>query len=162
MHSGVHLFLYLLRFPFVIAISLSHWISLLWSDENRIYLSSLYVLFSHFSPRDGTPENCFFQMQSYARASMCMCMHNFKMKRQKANSLENISWSELGKQKHTSLISTDNFFLFQLWTNLYKHVIWTDYAYKKMLRVQQFATIKNFSCAINKEFLLLFLWKVIW
>ena len=26
MHSVVHLFLYLLRFPFVIAISLSHWI----------------------------------------------------------------------------------------------------------------------------------------
>ena len=29
---------------------------------------SLYVLFSHFRARDGTPENCFFQMSSYARA----------------------------------------------------------------------------------------------
>ena len=121
MHSVVHLFLYLLRFPFVIASSLSHWISLLWSDENRIDLFSLYVLFSHFSPRDGTPENCFFQIQSYARASMCMCMHNFKMKRQKANSLENITWSELGKQNIQAwfLLTTSYFFNYkQICTNM--------------------------------------------
>ena len=30
---------------------------------------------------------------------------------------------------------------------------------RTMLRVKQFATIKNFSCVINKEFLLLFLGK---
>ena len=34
----------------------------------EVDLFSLYVLFSHFRPRDGTLENCFFQM-SYARAS---------------------------------------------------------------------------------------------
>ena len=32
---------------------------------------NLYVLFSHFRPRDCTPANCFFQMSSYARA----CLH---------------------------------------------------------------------------------------
>ena len=31
---------------------------------------------------------------------------------------------------------------------------------RTMLRVKQFATIKNFSCVRNKEFLLLFLGKV--
>ena len=34
----------------------------------EVDLFSLYVLFSHFRSRDGTLENCFFQM-SYARAS---------------------------------------------------------------------------------------------
>ena len=29
-----------------------------------LLLVSLYVLFPHFRPRDGTPENCFFQMSS--------------------------------------------------------------------------------------------------
>ena len=32
---------------------------------------------------------------------------------------------------------------------------------RTMLRVKQFAAIKNFSCVISKEFLLLFLGKVI-
>lgn len=31
-------------------------------------LFSLYVLFSHCRSRDGTSENCFFQMSSYPRA----------------------------------------------------------------------------------------------
>ena len=33
-------------------------------------LFSLYVLFSHFRPRDVTPENSFFQVSSYARANV--------------------------------------------------------------------------------------------
>ena len=62
-------------------------------------LFSLYVLFSHFRQHDGTPENCFFQMSSYARASTCIIMcTQLLMKREKANSLENIRWSESGKQ----------------------------------------------------------------
>ena len=35
-------------------------------------LFSLYVLFSHFRPRDFTLENSFFQMSSYARAYVCI------------------------------------------------------------------------------------------
>ena len=37
---------------------------------------SLYVLFSHFRPRDVTPEVCFFQLSSYVRVSTWICMHN--------------------------------------------------------------------------------------
>ena len=33
---------------------------------------SLYVLFSHFRPRDATRGNSFFQMSSYARAIVCI------------------------------------------------------------------------------------------
>ena len=33
-------------------------------------LFSLYVLFSHFRPRDATRGNSFFQMSSYARANL--------------------------------------------------------------------------------------------
>ena len=51
-------------------------------------LFSLYVLFSHFRPRDVTQGNSFFQMSSYAQL----------MKKQKENSLGNITWSEMGKQ----------------------------------------------------------------
>ena len=61
-----------------------------------IDLFSLYVLFSHFTPRDGTSENC--QIPSYARASRCILIYARFMKRQKANSPENIMWSELEKQ----------------------------------------------------------------
>ena len=32
----------------------------------------MYVLFSHYRPRDGTPENCFFLKSSYSRAYVCM------------------------------------------------------------------------------------------
>ena len=65
---------------------------------NETDLFSLYVLFSHFRPCDDTPENCSFQMSPYTLASACISMHKLFMKRQKPNSLENIMWSELGKQ----------------------------------------------------------------
>ena len=35
-----------------------------------IDLFSLYILFSHFRPRDATRGNSFFQMSSYARANL--------------------------------------------------------------------------------------------
>ena len=49
-----------------------------------IDLFSLYAaLFSHLRARDGTPENCFFQILSYAGASTRKRMHNlWKDKRQ--------------------------------------------------------------------------------
>ena len=47
----------------------------------------MYVLFSHFRPRDSTTENYF---QAHINA--------YLMKRQKANSLDSITWSELRKQ----------------------------------------------------------------
>ena len=37
---------------------------------NSIDLFSLYILFSHFRPRDATRGNSFFQMSSYARANL--------------------------------------------------------------------------------------------
>ena len=37
---------------------------------------NLFDLFSHFRPCDGTPQNCSFQISSYARASMSISMHN--------------------------------------------------------------------------------------
>ena len=55
-------------------------------------LFSLFVLFSHFRQHNDAPDNFFFQMLSYARESTCICMHNYW------NFLENIPWSELGKQ----------------------------------------------------------------
>ena len=58
--------------------------------NNRLF--SLFVLFSHFRQHNSAPENFFFQMSSYARESTRTCMHNYW------NSLENITWSELGKQ----------------------------------------------------------------
>ena len=42
-------------------------------------LFSLYVLFSHFRPRDATRRNSFFQMSSYARANARLCSkENFR------------------------------------------------------------------------------------
>ena len=38
--------------------------------KEAIDLFSLYVLFSHFRPRDATRGNSFFQMSSYARANV--------------------------------------------------------------------------------------------
>ena len=35
-----------------------------------IDLFSLYVLFSHFGPRDATPKNSFLQVSSYERANV--------------------------------------------------------------------------------------------
>ena len=40
-----------------------HWVS-------RIDHFGLYILFSHFRPRDATRGNSFFQMSSYARANL--------------------------------------------------------------------------------------------
>ena len=37
---------------------------------SRIDLFGLYILFSHFRPRDATRGNSFFQMSSYARANL--------------------------------------------------------------------------------------------
>ena len=43
-----------------------------------------------------TPEDCFFQMSSYARTSGAwVCVITEK---KRANSLESITWSELGRQ----------------------------------------------------------------
>ena len=38
--------------------------------KGSIDLFSLYILFSHFRPRDATRGNSFFQMSSYARANL--------------------------------------------------------------------------------------------
>ena len=65
-------------------------------NKSIIDLFSLYVLFSHFRPRDATRGNSFFQMSSYARANVRIT--NDK-KRQKPNSHKGITWSEMGKQK---------------------------------------------------------------
>ena len=43
-------------------------------------LLNLYVLFSHFRQRYGTPENCFFPMLSYARAFVCVINEKTKGK----------------------------------------------------------------------------------
>ena len=40
------------------------------SRPHLIDLFSLYILFSHFRPRDATRGNSFFQMSSYARANL--------------------------------------------------------------------------------------------
>ena len=37
---------------------------------STIDLFGLYILFSHFRPRDATRGNSFFQMSSYARANL--------------------------------------------------------------------------------------------
>ena len=61
-------------------------------------LFSLYVSFSHFTQRDGTPGNCYF---SNVVPCTCIYVHMYVhlMKRQKANPLEKFSWCELGKGK---------------------------------------------------------------
>ena len=59
-----------------------------------IDLFGLHVLFSHFRPRDATRGNSFFQIWSYARANVRMTNE-----KKKENSHEDITWSEMGKQK---------------------------------------------------------------
>ena len=49
MHSVVHLFLYLLSFPFVIAISLSQVVGF-FPAEWSIYLSWIYAVDTYFIP----------------------------------------------------------------------------------------------------------------
>ena len=51
-------------------------------------------MFSHFRPCDATRENSFFQMLSYVRANV----RTTSEKKQKENSHEGITWSEMGKQ----------------------------------------------------------------
>ena len=60
-----------------------------------IELFGLYVLFSHFRPRDASRGNSFFQMWSYAGANVRITK---EWKKQKENSHEGITWSEMGKQ----------------------------------------------------------------
>ena len=45
-----------------------NWLLSCRSGNRPMGLFSLYLLFSHFRPRDVTPGNSFFQMSSYARA----------------------------------------------------------------------------------------------
>ena len=66
----------------------------LWTVIREIDLFSLYVLFCHFRPRDATRGNSFFQMSSYARANVRITNE----KKEKENSHEGITWSEMGKQ----------------------------------------------------------------
>ena len=58
---------------------------------------SLKVLFFQYRPRDGTLEELVFFFK-FRRMHVLPCAHVCIMKRQKANSLENITWSELEKQ----------------------------------------------------------------
>ena len=75
-----------------------------WTNHNpwKIGLFSLYVLFSHFRPRDATRGNSFFQMSSYVRITIVSSPStNYGItneKKQKENSHESITWSEIGKQ----------------------------------------------------------------
>ena len=59
-----------------------------------IDLFSLYVLFSHLRPRDGTKGNSFFQMSSYARANVRIT----KEKNKRKIPMRAFTWSEMGKQ----------------------------------------------------------------
>ena len=58
-------------------------------------LFSLYVLFSHFRPRDATRGNSFFQMSSCARANVRIT--NDKNTKGKFPN-EGITWYEMGKE----------------------------------------------------------------
>ena len=62
---------------------------------NAIDLICLYILFSQiFRSRDVSLGNCFFQILPYSRAFVRIIYK----KKQKADSPENITWFELGKQ----------------------------------------------------------------
>ena len=50
------------------------------ANKVLIDLFSLYVLFSHFRPRDATRGNSFFQMSSYARANLRITIEKNKRK----------------------------------------------------------------------------------
>ena len=115
MHRVVHLFLYLLRFPFVIAVSLSHWISLLWSDENRTDLEQTFLacmfcflISAHVMVPQRTVSFKCNLMPVHPCACVCIIL--------KWNDKRQIPWRKSrGKNwetKHTSLISTDNLLLF--------------------------------------------------
>ena len=60
------------------------------SNGKTIDLFSLYILFSHFRPRDATRGNSLFQMSSYARVNL-----RITNEKTKENSHEGITWSEM-------------------------------------------------------------------
>ena len=66
---------------------------MIWEEGREIHLFSLYVLFSHFRPCDATRGNSFFQMLSYACANV-----RITNEKEKENSHQGITWSEMGKQ----------------------------------------------------------------
>ena len=70
------------------------------SGGRQIDLFSLYDLYSHLTLRDATVGNSFFQMSSCTRAYSSYARANERLtyKKQKDNSHENITWSEMGKQ----------------------------------------------------------------
>ena len=68
---------------------------MIWEEDGEIDLFSLYVLLSHFRPRDATRGNSFFQMSPYAPANV-----RITNEKQKENSHEGITWSEMGKQNN--------------------------------------------------------------
>ena len=62
-----------------------------------INIFSLYVLFSHSRPRDGTPDNCSFKCRHCRRR--CAYSRNIRsIYFEKVNFIENITWSKLGKR----------------------------------------------------------------
>ena len=63
--------------------------------DKKIDLFSLYVLISHFRPRDATRGNSFFEISSYARANVRMTIEKNK-KEIPVRAL--IKWFEMGKQ----------------------------------------------------------------
>ena len=67
----------------------SHLTKLGFCARAEIDLFSLYILFSHFRPRDATRGNSFF----YARANL-----RITNEKKKENSHEGITWSEMAKQ----------------------------------------------------------------
>ena len=76
----------------------SNTILLSWpKTQSPIDLFSLYVLLSHFRPRDATRGNSFFQMLSYARANVRITNENTKGKFPWGH---HVVWNE--KTKHTS------------------------------------------------------------
>ena len=57
--------------------------------NTAIDLFSLYILFSHFRPRDATRGNSFFQMSSYARANVRITNEKNKMRASRGLTWEN-------------------------------------------------------------------------
>ena len=80
----------------------------------------------------------------------------------KWNDKRQIPWRTSRGMNWENKTYTPDFYWQLLTFSSYKQIC-TNMSYelitRTMLRVKQFATIKNFSCVINKEFLLLFLGK---
>ena len=62
-----------------------------------INIFSLYVLFSHSRPRDGTPDNCSFKCR-LCRRPRAYSRNVISIYFEKVNFIENITWSKLGKR----------------------------------------------------------------